>query len=101
MDVGVGEAPLPPGPPPGMVGGANQPTPLPAGPPPGGSAPGNKLLVVEGLPEDGTSRELTQLFRFLPGFVTITEVTKPITGEGARMGFPAPSATRGTAWRAP
>ena len=51
----------------------NEVAPLPAGPPPGAAPLGaaNRLIVVEGLPADGTSRELTQLFRFLPGFVKI------------------------------
>ena len=72
-----GEVPPPPGPPPGWNGGqmeaTNEVAPLPAGPPPGAAPLGaaNRLIVVEGLPADGTPRELTQLFRFLPGFVKV------------------------------
>ena len=70
------EPPPPPGPPPGWNGSmeaTNEGAPLPAGPPPGAAPLGaaNRLIVVEGLPADGTPRELTQLFRFLPGFVKV------------------------------
>lgn len=71
-----GDAPLPPGPPPGMLA-ANVPPPLPSGPPPGVGFGDNRFLVVEGVPKDGTAREVTQLFRFLPGFVGVTVAEAP------------------------
>ena len=71
-----GDAPLPPGPPPGMLA-ANATTPLPSGPPPGVGFGDNRFLIVEGVPKDGTVREVTQLFRFLPGFVGVSEAEAP------------------------
>lgn len=76
-----GDAPLPPGPPPGMMA-ANAATPLPPGPPPGAAGGGSRVLIVEGLPADGTKRELTQLFRFLPGFVSISDAPEESKEEG-------------------
>jgi len=85
------EPPPPPGPPPGWNGpmdATNEVAPLPAGPPPGAAPLGaaNRLIVVEGLPADGTPRELTQLFRFLPGFVKVEGRTQDGKAEEASSG---------------
>lgn len=89
MESGMGDAPLPPGPPPGMGGiaAANEPAPLPMGPPPGVAGGGNRMLLVEGLPEDGTRRELLQLFRFLPGFVSVEGPAEPSEDNGRAKRF--------------
>ena len=91
MGGGMADVPPPPGPPPGWNGpmdATNEVAPLPAGPPPGAAPLGaaNRLIVVEGLPADGTSRELTQLFRFLPGFVKVEGPTQDAKAEEASSG---------------